>query len=91
MRGQRKIKVGTVVSVKMGKTAVVQVERLDLDSTYHKYIRRLDKYKAHDEKAECKVGDRVEIAETSPVSKTKRWRVVRFIQKSAGDTVEVKA
>ncbi|QQR80828.1 MAG: 30S ribosomal protein S17 [Deltaproteobacteria bacterium] len=91
MRGQRKIKAGTVVSVKMNKTAVVQVKRLDLDSTYHKYVRRLDNYKAHDEKGECRVGDRVEIAEVSPISKTKRWRIVRFVQKVDTDNIEVQA
>ena len=87
MRGKRKVRVGTVVSVKMNKTAVVQVERLSLDKVYHKYVRRLDNYKAHDEKVECKIGDRVEIAEVSPVSKTKRWKVVRFVQKATSDNL----
>lgn len=87
MRGKRKVRVGTVVSVKMNKTAVVQVERLNLDKVYHKYVRRLDNYKAHDEKTECKVGDRVEIAEVSPVSKTKRWKVVRCVQKATSDNL----
>ncbi len=87
MRGKRKVRVGTVVSIKMNKTAVIQVERLSLDKVYHKYVRRLDNYKAHDEKVECKIGDRVEIAEVSPVSKTKRWKVVRFVQKATSDNL----
>ena len=75
--------VGVVVSDKMDKTVVVAVERLVQHRRYKKYIRRTKKYHAHDERNECKVGDIVEIEETRPLSKTKRWRVVRIIRKEA--------
>ncbi len=79
----KKRMVGVVVSDKMDKTVVVAVERLVQHSRYKKYIRRTKKYHAHDERNECRVGDVVEIEETRPLSKTKRWRVVRIIRKEA--------
>ncbi len=82
-RGIRKTKVGTVMSDKMDKTVVVRVERVVLHPVYKKYTKRRTTYKAHDEKNEFKVGDRVEIAETRPLSKDKRWRVVRLIERPA--------
>ncbi|MCL5966255.1 MAG: 30S ribosomal protein S17 [Deltaproteobacteria bacterium] len=82
-RGIRKVKVGTVVSDKMDKTVVVRVERLVMHSVYKKYTKRRARYKAHDEKNECRVGDRVEIIETRPLSKDKRWRVFRLIERPA--------
>ncbi|OPX35767.1 30S ribosomal protein S17 [candidate division KSB1 bacterium 4484_188] len=80
-RGVRKTRVGVVVSDKMDKTAVVSVERLVKHPTYKKYIKRTSKFKAHDEKNECHVGDLVKIMETRPLSRTKRWRIVEVIEK----------
>ncbi|PWB64460.1 MAG: 30S ribosomal protein S17 [Deltaproteobacteria bacterium] len=80
-RGIRKTKVGTVVSDRMDKTVVVRVERLVPHPVYKKYVKRRTTYKAHDEKNEFRVGDRVEIVETRPLSKEKRWRVGRLIER----------
>ena len=77
-RGIRKTKVGTVVSDRMDKTVVVRVERLVPHPVYKKYVKRRTTYKAHDEKNEYRIGDRVEIVETRPLSKEKRWRVGRL-------------
>ena len=82
-RGIRKTKVGTVMSDKMDKTVVVRVERVVMHPVYKKYTKRRTTYKAHDEKNEFKVGDRVEIVETRPLSKEKRWRVLRLIERPA--------
>jgi len=82
-RGARKKKVGTVVSDKMDKTVVVRVERLVPHDVYKKYVRRRSTFKAHDEKNEFRVGDRVEIVETRPMSRDKRWRVARLIERLA--------
>jgi small subunit ribosomal protein S17 len=78
----RKTKIGTVVSDKMNKTVTVQVERLVLHPTVYKYYKRRKKFKAHDEREQCEVGDLVEIIESRPMSKTKRWAVKRIIQKA---------
>lgn len=80
-RGIRKTKVGTVVSDRMDKTVVVRVERLVPHPVYKKYVKRRTTYKAHDETNEYRVGDRVEIVETRPVSKEKRWKVHRLIER----------
>ncbi len=80
-RGIRKNKVGTVVSDRMDKTVVVRVERLVPHPVYKKYVKRRTTYKAHDEKNEYRIGDRVEIVETRPLSKEKRWRVSRLIER----------
>ncbi len=80
-RGIRKSRIGVVVSDKMDKTAVVAVERLVQHPVYKKFIKRTSKFKAHDEKNECKIGDKVRIVETRPLSKTKRWRVVEILEK----------
>ncbi len=80
-RNRRKTRVGIVVSDKMDKTVVVAVERLVLHPFYKKYIKRTKKFKAHDERNECQIGDKVQIMETRPLSKTKRWRVVEIIEK----------
>jgi small subunit ribosomal protein S17 len=82
-RGNPKSRIGVVVSNKMTKTVVVRVERRVPDAKYGKIIRRAEKYKAHDEKQECKIGDRVRIVETRPLSKDKRWRVAETIEKAA--------
>lgn len=81
-RGKRKTLVGTVVSDKMDKTVVVQVERLTLQPRFKKYVRRRKKYKAHDEGNACCTGDRVLIIETRPLSKQKRWRVLATLEKA---------
>ena len=78
-RNSRKVRVGVVASTKMDKTVLVRVERQFKHPMYGKEIRRSTKYKAHDERNECKVGDIVRIMETRPLSKDKRWRVVEII------------
>ncbi len=82
-RGNRKSRVGVVVSNKMTKTVVVKVERRVADSKYGKIIARAEKYKAHDEKQECQPGDKVRMVETRPMSKDKRWRIVEVIEKAS--------
>ena len=80
MRGTRKKLVGTVVGDKMQKTAVVQVESIHMHPKYQKQIRQVKKYKVHDEKKQAKVGDKVEISETRPISRTKSWRLTRVLE-----------
>ncbi len=79
---KRKILQGTVVSDKMQKTIVVQVETKSKHRLYKKLVITHKKYHAHDEKEECKIGDFVEIMETRPLSATKRWRLNKIIQKA---------
>ena len=79
---QRKTKVGVVVSDKMQKTVVVSVERRVPHPVYGKMVTRSKKYKAHDEENSSKVGDRVRIMETRPLSKDKRWRVVEIVERA---------
>ena len=74
--------VGTVVSNKMDKTVVVMVERLVKSKLYHKYIRRRAKFAAHDESNVCQIGDKVMITESRPLSRTKRWRVNKVVEKA---------
>lgn len=81
-RGLRKIRVGQVVGDAMDKTVVVSVVDLKQHPVYKKVVRRNKKLKAHDEKNECHVGDRVRIMETRPISKQKRWRVVEIVEKA---------
>ncbi len=81
-RGNRKSRIGVVVSNKMTKTVVVKVERRVADRQYGKIVTKAEKYKAHDENQECKIGDRVRIVETRPLSKDKRWRVAETIEKA---------
>lgn len=80
MRNLRKIRIGVVSSDKMDKTIVVKVERLVKHKLYKKFISRISKFKAHDEKNECKVGDKVKIMETRPLSKEKCWRLVEIME-----------
>ena len=82
-RGSRRAILGTVTSTKMDKTAVITVIRRVRDSRFHKFVTRRVKYKAHDEKNAAKVGDLVEIVEARPMSRTKRWRIVRTISHNA--------
>ncbi|MGC9108998.1 MAG: 30S ribosomal protein S17 [Caldimicrobium sp.] len=79
--GKRKEFIGTVVSDKMDKTVVVMVETLVKHPLYGKYIKRRKKFMAHDENNECKIGDKVLIEETRPLSKRKRWRVKQIIER----------
>jgi len=81
-RSERKVREGLVVSDKMDKTIVVAVEDRYKHALYGKVVRRTSKLKAHDEANECGIGDRVLIMETRPLSATKRWRVVRIIEKA---------
>ena len=82
-RGNRKTQVGIVVSDKMDKTVVVKIDRLVRHRVYNKYIKRSAKYMAHDNENSCKIGDRVLIVETRPISKDKCWKVRQIIDKSA--------
>jgi small subunit ribosomal protein S17 len=88
MNGKRKIRFGRVVSNRMDKTVVVAVETPKRHPIYKKTIRRVVKYKAHDEKNSCGLGDLVKIIETRPLSRHKRWRVAEIITK--GEVVKVK-
>lgn len=81
-RNLRKVMVGTVTSDKMDKTVVVSVETSVRHKTYQKTMKRTYKLKAHDEKNECHIGDRVKVMETRPLSKQKRWRVVEIVEKA---------
>ena len=81
-RNLRKTQVGMVTSDKMDKTIVVTVKDRVKHPLYKKIVNRTVKIKAHDEANECGIGDRVEIMETRPLSKDKRWRVVRIIEKA---------
>ncbi len=73
---------GVVISDKMDKTIVVKAERLVKHSVFHKYVRRHDKYKAHDEQNQCKAGDTVLIIEARPMSKDKRWRMLEILERA---------
>ncbi len=75
--------VGVVVSNKMNKTVIVAVERLVKHPMYQKYIRRQTKFAAHDETNACGIGDKVQITESRPLSRSKRWRVSKIVQKAA--------
>ena len=81
-RNLRKTRVGKVVSDKMDKTVVVAIVDNVKHPLYNKIIKRTVKLKAHDEKNECKIGDRVEVMETRPLSKDQRWRVTEIIEKA---------
>lgn len=81
-RNIRKTEVGKVVSDKMDKTIVVAVEDRVKHPLYKKVVKRTVKLKAHDENNECKAGDRVRVMETRPLSKDKRWRLVKILEKA---------
>ncbi|MGB2580035.1 small subunit ribosomal protein S17 [Elusimicrobium simillimum] len=81
-RGKRKVLAGVVVSDKGNKTCVVEVERLVRHGLYSKTLKRAAKYHAHDEGNEAKIGDKVEIMSTRPISKMKRWRVSKIVDKA---------
>jgi small subunit ribosomal protein S17 len=86
-RGNRKERVGEVVSNKMTKTIVVRVERRFPHPRYKKIVTDYKKFYAHDEKAEAKIGDTVRIEETRPLSKLKRWRLVQVVGRNEQETV----
>lgn len=88
MERQPKTRLGQVVSDKMDKTVVVSIETLRRHPIYKKTVKKSVNYKAHDEKNQCRVGDKVRIVETRPLSKNKRWQVAEIITKA--EVVEVK-
>jgi small subunit ribosomal protein S17 len=88
MAGKHKVRVGRVISDKMAKTVVVEIEVAEHHPLYHKTINRAVKYKAHDEDKISKVGDVVRIVETRPLSHDKKWRVADVLTK--GEQIEVK-
>jgi small subunit ribosomal protein S17 len=81
-RGRRKVRIGRVVSDKMDKTITVAVEEFVRHPLYGKAVKRTKKFKAHDEQNTCKIGDRVKIMETRPISKDKRWRLVDVMERA---------
>jgi small subunit ribosomal protein S17 len=81
-RNKRKVREGRVISSRMNKTIVVAVERRFRHPRYEKIIRRTSKLYAHDDKNECKIGDKVKVMESRPVSKLKRWRLVQVLEKA---------
>jgi small subunit ribosomal protein S17 len=82
-RGYRRVVFGKVVSDKMDKTVVVQIARLTKHQQYGRLVKRITKVKAHDEKNECRVGDKVRLMETRPLSKQKQWRVMEIVERTA--------
>ncbi len=82
MRGRRKTVRGTVISDRMDKTVVVVTETMARHPLYGKFVRKRKKLYAHDEENQCSVGDLVQLAETRPLSRLKRWRVVSIIKKA---------
>jgi small subunit ribosomal protein S17 len=81
-RGRRKARTGVVVSDKMDKTVLVSIDRQLSHPLYRKIVRRSSKLAAHDERNEARVGDKVRVVETRPLSKTKRWRVVEIVERA---------
>ena len=81
-RNKRKMTEGIVVSDKMDKTVVIQVQTLVKHPLYGKVMKRTKKFKVHDENNECKIGDRIRVMETRPLSKDKRWRLVEVTKKA---------
>ena len=83
-RAKRKERVGEVIAAKMAKTIIVRVERRYPHPKFKKVVTGYKKLYAHDEKSEAKVGDRVRLEETRPISKTKRWRLVEVVERASG-------
>jgi small subunit ribosomal protein S17 len=81
-RSLRKTRTGTVVSDKMDRTCVVAVETLGQHKLYGRTVRRTKKFMAHDEENQCRMGDKVQIMETRPLSRHKRWRVTEILERS---------
>ena len=81
-RNNRKVREGIVVSDKMDKSIVIKVERKMKHPIYGKFLKRSTKFMAHDEKNECRIGDRVRMMETRPLSKNKCWRLIEIVEKA---------
>lgn len=81
-RGTKRQMTGTVVSNKADKTVTVLVERLVKHKMYHKIMKRRSKFAAHDDRNDCQIGDKVLITESRPLSKSKRWRVIKIVEKA---------
>jgi small subunit ribosomal protein S17 len=81
-RGNRKTRVGVVISDKMDKTVVVRVDQMVKHPVYKKYIKRRVTFKAHDEENRCNIGDKVSVVESRPLSRDKRWRVREILEKN---------
>jgi len=81
-RRKRKIRTGRVISNRMQKTVVIAVERLIQHPRYKRMVKRTDKLYVHDGKEECKIGDKIQVMETRPLSRLKRWRVVSVLEKA---------
>lgn len=89
-RGRKNMVIGTVISDKMHKTITVEYKRTFKHGKYGKFIRRTSVFKAHDEKNEAKVGDIVRIMESKPISKTKRWKLIKILEtRKTGEAVEI--
>lgn len=88
METNKKVRVGNVVGVKMDKTVIVEIESLKHHPLYGKTLKKVVKYKVHDENNTCKLGDKVKIIETRPLSKEKRWRVSEIVTRK--EVAEVK-
>ena len=84
--GKRKVRIGRVVSDRMDKTVVVAVETSMSHPLYKKTVRKVKKYKSHDENNVCRIGDKVKVVETRPLSKEKRWRVAEILSKGCSTT-----
>ena len=82
MREQRKRLIGVVTSDKMDKTVVVEVATKKRHQRYGKVVRRIKKFKAHDETNECRIGDKVQLVESKPISRHKRWSVVSVLERA---------
>lgn len=91
IRGRRKVREGVVTSNRMQKTVVVSIEQTVMHPKYKKYLRRRTKVKAHDENNQCQIGDRVLLVETRPLSREKRWRVAKIVQRAAPAEPELAA
>jgi small subunit ribosomal protein S17 len=81
-RGHRKVREGIVTSNRMQKSVVVSIERTMMHPKYKRYLRRRTKVKAHDERNECQIGDRVRIVESRPLSREKRWQVSKILERA---------
>ncbi|MGD9301908.1 MAG: 30S ribosomal protein S17 [Desulfobacterales bacterium] len=81
-RGTKRQMTGTVVSNKADKTVTVLVERLVKHKMYHKIMKRRSQFAAHDDRNDCQIGDKVLISESRPLSKSKRWRVIKIVEKA---------
>ena len=87
-RNLRKERIGVVVSNKMQKSIVVEIERREKHPIYGKFIKKTNRFMAHDEKEECNIGDTVRIMETRPLSKRKHWRLVEIIERAIVEIIE---